>query len=163
MKRSPSWLAAIAFAGVLSVNGGVLRAMSDRTATLVMTAQVGARTALRVSAERLRFDVTDPGAPAVAAVDFVAAARTRHDGEVILTVQPERWIEGPGGAADVDASVVFTGEGAGTVSGELRPAAPATAGRWVGSGRRTGRLLFALRAGVEGTYVLPVRFVLSAP
>jgi hypothetical protein len=37
------------------------------------------------------------------------------------------------------------------------------AGRWIGSGLRTGRLTFALRSAVAGTYSLPVRFVLSAP
>lgn len=136
---------------------------ADTTSTLTMTAQVHARSVLRVSTRLLRFDVVDSSAPATAALEFTAASRTRSDGEVVLTIEPERWIEGPGGAADVDAAVAFTGEGPGTASGELAPSTPATAGRWIGSGLRTGRLSFTLRAGARGAYVLPVRLVLSAP
>lgn len=133
------------------------------TTTLTLSAQFHTRTSLRVSSSLLQFEVADAGVPAVAAVEFVAAARTRRDGEVILTVQPERWLEGPGGAADVEASVTFGGDEPGLVVGELLPATPAIAGRWVGSGRRTGRLVFALRAAAGGTYTLPVRLVLTTP
>lgn len=143
--------------------GRPARAAADQTASLTLTAQVHARTSLRVSSQVLRFDVLETGAPAVAAVEFMAAARTRSDGEVVLAIQPERWIEGPGGAADVDASITFSGDEPGTLAGELVPAASVVAGRWTGSGRRTGRLLFTLRASLEGTYLVPVQFLLASP
>lgn len=136
---------------------------ADITSTLTMVAQVHARSALRVSTRLLRFDVVDPDAPAIAVLEFTAASRTRSDGEVVLTIEPERWVEGPGGAADVDAAVTFTGDGPGTVSGALAPSTPTIAGRWIGSGQRAGRLAFTLRASAQGMYVLPVRVSLSAP
>jgi hypothetical protein len=96
-------------------------------------------------------------------VEFVASARTHGQGEVVLTVEPVRGIEGPGGASDLDAAVAFSGDGAGTQTGLLRTADPVVAGRWTGSGRRTGRLRFSLNTDTIGAYSLPVRFVLSAP
>jgi hypothetical protein len=118
---------------------------------------------LVVSTDTLRFDVTDAETPAVVSVDFVAGARTRAAGEVVLTVERVRALEGPGGAADVEASVEFAGAGEGTLAGPLEPTAVAVGARWIGSGRRTGRLRFSLRAGVAGAYTLPVRFVLIVP
>jgi hypothetical protein len=136
---------------------------ADTTSNLTLLVQVQGRTRLTVSTRVLHFDVVTPGAPAVATLDFVAASRTRSDGEVILTVEPQTWVDGPGGAADVETEVSFTGEGAGALSGRLAPATPVMAGRWTGSGKRSGRLSFNLRAGAEGAYALPVRLVLSAP
>jgi hypothetical protein len=81
----------------------------------------------------------------------------------MLSVEPLRDVEGPGGAADVESSVTFEGEGEGTMAGRLTTAKPVVAGRWIGNGRRNGRLIFALRAAARGSYVLPLRFVLSAP
>ena len=130
-------------------------------ATVVVTASFTSKTSLRVSTELLRFEVTDSGAASVA-VDFAAGARTRAGGEVVLTVEPVRALEGPGGAADVETAVSFDGVGEGTHSGALA-SAPSVAGRWSGSGLRTGRLQFSLHSNVAGTYTLPVRFVLSAP
>jgi len=160
--RAPSFLPAVLIACVAAGVSSV--AASERaTATISANAQVSSRTSLIVSADTLRFDVTDPGTPAVVSVDFVAGARTQADGEVVLTVEPVRAIEGPGGAADVEASVEFAGEGEGTLAGAIEPAASAVAGRWTGSGRHTGRLRFSLRTGAAGAYTLPVRFVLTAP
>ncbi len=136
---------------------------ADTTSVLTLLVQVQGRIKLTVSTRVLRFDVADPAVPAVATLDFVAASRTRADGEVVLTVEPQSWLEGPGGAADVGAEVSFTGEGDGTLSGALTVSSPVTAGRWTGSGKRAGRLSFSLRAGVEGEYTMPVRLVLSAP
>jgi hypothetical protein len=62
-----------------------------------------------------------------------------------------------------DATVAFSGDGGGTQSGLLGTADPVVAGRWTGSGRRTGRLRFSLNTDTVGAYSLPVRFVLSAP
>jgi len=69
----------------------------------------------------------------------------------------------PAVAADVETEIAFTGDGDRVLSGTLAPSVPTAAGRWTGSGRRTGRLSFSLRAGAEGAYVMPVRLVLSAP
>jgi hypothetical protein len=153
------WLAFLAnFAGAPEA-----WAADTTSATVVVTAQFGSRTSLRVSSELLQFDVMSPGQPATVSVDFAAGARTRSGAEVILSVERLRAIEGPGGAADVESSVRFEGEGAGTLGGDLSVAGPSLAGKWLGSGMRAGRIVFSLRAAASGSYVLPVRFVLSAP
>ena len=137
---------------------------SDRaTGTVAVTAQFNSRTSLTVSTHRLQFDLAAPGQPATASVDFSAGARTRTGGDVVLSVEPETGVEGPGGAADVESSMTFTGEGDASLTGEVRPTGASIAGRWTGSGLRTGRLVFALRASASGTYTVPMRFVLSTP
>ena len=128
-----------------------------------MTARFDSRTSLSVSTQRLQFQVVNPDEPVTAIVDFSAAARTFAGGEVVLSVEPTRSLDGPGGAADIESGLTFTGEGEGTLGGVVRGDAPAVAGRWIGSGTRTGRLLFTLRAAAPGNYSVPVRFVLSAP
>jgi len=141
-------------------------AASDRLATsnVVMTAQVSARTSLRVSARVLSFEVSEGADQAQASVEFSAAARTRAGGEIVLTIEPDGEVAGPlGGPAAADAAVGFVGEGPGALSGELLPAAPALAGRWAGSGARSGRLTFTLRAAAPGIYTVPIRIVLSTP
>ena len=138
-------------------------ARADATATVKVTVQVHGRTALRVSGQQLAWELPFDATSATAVVDFTAKARTRSGAEVVLTVEPERWIEGPGGAADADALVTFDGLGSGTLAGQLQPAAASLAGRWIGSGQREGRLYFELHAGVAGSYRLPVRLVLSTP
>jgi hypothetical protein len=145
--------------------GGPVVAMADDTDSKAMTvtAAIGSRTSLKVSSQLLQFDVRDPGDEAVAVVDFSAGARTRQGGEVVLTVEPQRAAAGPGGAADVETALTFAGEGDATLSGTLLPMSPSVAGRWSGSGLRTGRVMFALRASASGNYRVPVRFVLSTP
>ena len=86
-------------------------------ASVTITAVFSTRTSLDVSAQILRFDPTEPGQPATASVVFSAKARTGAGSEVILSVEPLRDVEGPGGAADVESSVTFEGEGAGTMAG----------------------------------------------
>jgi hypothetical protein len=135
-------------------------AADSTSATVAVSATFNSRTSLKVSSQVLQFDVTDPESPATAAIDFSAGARTRQGGEVVLAVEPVHGIHGP---ADVDAAITFAGEGAGTLSGTLQTASTTVAGRWTGSGLRTGRLVFALRADASGSYTLPVRFVLTAP
>ena len=156
-----------AFATVLLLAAllGQTRSYASDAATtaIAVTVQVSARTSLRLSSEWLQFDVADPAVPATAAVDFSAAARTRSGADVMLSVESTSAVRGPGGAADVETAVTFSGEGLGTASGSIDASAPAIAGRWSGSGLRTGRLVFSLRAAAAGTYTLPVRFVLSIP
>ena len=138
-------------------------AAESATASVVVTAQFGSRTSLKVSTEWLQFDVTTADGSAVAIVDFSAAARTRQSGEVMLTVERAGALSGPGGAADVEAFLTVSIRGDGGPSGALDPFAQIVAGRWVGSGKRTGQLAFSLRSSVPGVYSVPVRFVLSAP
>ncbi len=158
----PARLAALSFA-ILAVAAAPVWADASASATVQVHVEVHARTVLRVSSYQLQFDLPAGGSSATAELQFSAAARTRRDGEVVLTVEPERWIDGPGGAADVDALVTFDGEGEGVSTGQLVPSAPSVAGRWMGSGKRDGRLRFTLRAGAAGAYQLPVRLVLTAP
>jgi hypothetical protein len=154
---------ALALGIVASATCSPVHAADTDTKSLVVSAQFRPRTALKVSTQILRFDVDPVAGTAIAAVDFSAAARTHEGGEVMLSVEPMRAIKGPGGAADVEAAVTFAGEGEGTLPGELRSVAPAIAARWTGSGVRTGRLTFSLRAAASGTYTMPIRFVLTAP
>jgi hypothetical protein len=140
-----------------------LGASETDTRTVKVSMEVATRTSLKVSAQLLQFEVTGPGAEAIASVDFSAGARTRQTQEVVLTVEPVNAIEGPGGAADVDTVLRFSGEGDATLAGPVHPAAPTVTGRWQGSGLRTGRIWFALRSAVAGSYRVPVRFVLSTP
>lgn len=137
--------------------------LADTTAHLTLSANVSGRTRLTVSARVLDFDVLPDEAVATTEVDFVAAARTIAGGEVVLTIEPDRWLVVPGGAADADATITFEGDGEGTLDGVLQARTPSTAGRWAGSGRRDGRLSFTLQTSVPGSYRLPVRFVLSTP
>jgi len=140
-------------------------AMASETATasVNVTANFTSRTSLRVSSQQLHFEIGDPNDEAMAVVEFTAAARTREGGEVVLTVEPMRSVEGPGGAGDLETTIAFDGDGEGTTTGVLRPTSVSVAGRWIGSGVRRGRLRFSLRAPVGGTYTMPVRFVLSTP
>lgn len=133
------------------------------TAAVVVHATFSSRTSLKVSSELLRFDVARPDSDAAAAVEFSAAARTQAGAEVVLAVEPLRLVEGPGGAADAESSMTFAGEGDGLLAGVVAAGGPTVAGRWIGSGLRTGRVLFSMRAAAAGTYTVPVRFVLSAP
>lgn len=149
---------------VLGTSGAVpALAQSTASATVVVTAQFASRTALHVSTDDLQFEVPRDRGVATLAVDFDARARTVASGEVVLVVEPLRGVEGPGGAADAEATVTFSGEGDGTLAGALQPDAASVAGRWRGGGRRSGRMVFSLHTETPGSYRLPVRFVLTAP
>jgi len=123
---------------------------------------VATRTSLKVSSELLQFEVAQSGGTATAAIDFSAGARMSSGADVVLSVEPLRAVEGPGGAADVESSVSFAGSGPGLLAGALA-GDTAIVGQWRGSGLRQGRVVFTLRANASGTYTLPVRFVLSTP
>ena len=156
-----SWTAALTI-GTMASPATALAGESD-SKTLSVTATIGSRTSLKVSTQLLQFEVSSPDQQAVAVVDFSAGARTHSGAEVILTVEPLRAITGPGGASDVETALTYAGQGDGTLSGVLQPSTPAVAGRWSGSGLRTGRVMFELHASASGRYTLPVRFALSAP
>ena len=134
-----------------------VKGAESTSSTVAVVAGFGTRTSLKVSGEILQFVVSDPDVPAVALIEFSAGTRTQAGAEVLLTVERV-----PGPDCPEEAAVTFGGEGPGTVAGTLGAAGPAPVARWTGSGLRTGRLTFLLRAGA-GTYNLPIRFVLSAP
>ena len=161
MRSLPIFVGVVA-ASLLSAASPV-SAAETATASASVSAQFSSRTSLKVSTDLLHFEVVEPGQPATATVDFAAGARTQAGAEVLLSIEQLHAAQGPGGASDIESSVSFTGDGAGTLDGALVAAGPAVAGRWIGSGMRQGRLVFALRAGASGNYMLPVRFILSAP
>ena len=127
--------------------------------TVAVVAEFSTVTSLRVSSQTLQFAAAQPDLPAVAVVDFVAGARTRQGGEVMLSVEPMAGLVPDEGS---DVAVTFTGQGAGLLSGTLAPTGSTPVARWTGSGLRTGRLTFSLPQSA-GAPTLPVRFVLSAP
>jgi hypothetical protein len=133
------------------------------TGNITVNVNVAARTSLKVSGRVLHFDVTQPGEGATAAMEFTAGARLASGSDVVLTVEPLRGLEGPGGSADGDTALSFVGEGEGLLAGPIAMAHSTIVGRWQGSGLRAGRVLFQLRANAAGIYSLPVRFVLSTP
>ena len=143
--------------------GSVANAASQSVAhtNLNITAQFAARTSLKVSSELLQFDVAQ--GTATTTIEFSAGARTPSQGEIVLSVEPLRGLTGPGGAADVDAAISVTGEGEGLLSTRVDSTRTTVIGRWHGSGRRQGRLVFTLNATATGAYSMPVRFVLSTP
>ncbi|HEX5473679.1 MAG TPA: hypothetical protein VFX12_03370 [Vicinamibacterales bacterium] len=135
----------------------------NSVASVAVRAHFANRTALTVSSHVLQFDVPQQGESTTTTVDFSAAARTAAGEEIVLTVEALRGIDGPGGAADVETGVSYEGEGAGTLSGTMNPAAPSVVARWHGSGIHDGHLTFTLHTSAAGHYAVPVRFVISTP
>ena len=150
---------------VLTLALGVRAAAAEDVASKNVTINVNlaTRTSLKVSGRVLRFDVTQPGTVATAALEFSAGARMPSGSDIVLTVEPERGLDGPGGAADADTDLRFSGEGHGLLAGSVAIGQSTVVGRWQGSGLREGRVVFTLRASAAGVYSLPVRFVLSTP
>lgn len=149
-------IVALAVTAVLASGADHPAAASEKTTRVVTAhAEVAARTSLTVSSEVVQFSVTKPGQPATATIDFVAGVRTRAGAEVVLTVEAA--------TLDGDARITLAGDGDATLHGAMMAARPSVAARWVGSGRRTGRLTFALHAAAPGTYTVAMRVVLSAP
>jgi hypothetical protein len=135
----------------------------DRSAAIVATATISPRTVVKVSAGTLEFRIEPGSSEAVAVVEFTAAARAVPGADVLMTVAADGGLTGPGGAADVDAEVTFSGDGPGTLTGAVTLAETTTTARWSGGGVRNGHLLFTLRASTPGIYTLPVRFAVSLP
>ena len=157
--RSPAMALVTALVLWMSAGPSRLSATPDTvTKTVDVQATVSSRTSLRVSSDFLEFNLPDVQRPAVATVDFVAGIRTHAGAEVMLTVEALDVMD-----AVMDAVVTFSGDSEGTTQGTLVATRPIVAGRWVGSGRHSGRHVFELRAPVAGRYTLPLRFVLSAP
>jgi len=123
------------------------------SATTTASALVHRRTALDVSTPVLQFHVTDGSQHAEAFLTFAAAARTTATGEVLLV------LGAPSEMPGMTLTVVGGTEGA--VSGVVARGGTTVVVRWVGGGRRTGRLQFQLRAA-PGVYSIPVTFRLDA-
>lgn len=148
--------------------GPALQAMDVATSMVRFQSDVFASTSLRVSSSVLRLDARPDagvGPVVVGAIDFRAAARTRRDGEVVLTVEAPRDLPTIGGPpASEDPAIGFEGIGEGAIGGVLRGDDPQVAGRWTGSGVRTGQLVFTLRgAAAAASGTVPLRFILSLP
>ena len=148
---------------MLALCARTARAEDVKAANVIVNVNVATRTSLKVSSRTLHFDVRQPGGIAIAALEFTAGARTPAGSDIVLSVEPLRAIEGPGGAADVESDLSFSGEGLGLLAGPLDAAGSTVVGRWQGSGLRQGRVVFSLRASAAGTYLLPLRVVLSTP
>jgi hypothetical protein len=142
---------------------GAAAAEDVASKSVTVNVSLATRTSLTVSGRVLQFDVTQPGGTATAALDFTAGMRMPAGSDIVLSVEPERAIAGPGGAADVESDLHFAGEGHGLLAGSLAAAQGTVVGRWQGSGRREGRVIFTLRANAAGSYSLPIRVVLSTP
>ena len=127
------------------------------TRGVTASATFAPRTSLQVSSNVLRFHVTDASIPAVATVDFMAGARTRHGGEVLLTVQLTDSGQLPT-AGDQTLTIAAGTEG--TIAGPVAPDAAAIVARWISGGMRNGRVTFRLQAA-PGNYDIPVRFLLN--
>jgi hypothetical protein len=153
---------------VLSAGAPVLLEGTDQAvATIHFGATVGASTSLRLSSSTLRVEARQPGDTGptmVGSVEYLASARTHTGGDVVLTVEAQRGLEGIVGGPSNDAvAIEFAGSGLGAANGVLH-SVPEIAARWQGSGRRTGRLTFTMRGqGPLSGAIIPLRFVLSTP
>ena len=123
--------------------------------TITVAATIGARTSLKLSSDTVRLGAGAAGQRAVGSVTFSAAARTRADGEVLLTV--ERIDDTSAGELNFASTAEGSAEGA-FVHGK-----PAVAGRWVGSGHRRGTVTLSGSVSNEPTVDVPLRFLLTAP
>jgi hypothetical protein len=133
---------------------------AQTSAGATVTLAFAPRATVTASSPVLLFDVVDPAMPAAATLDFVAAARTAPGGEVRLIAEVDS-LPGEAGPAGPEALILLEGGADGAVADDVDPAAPTLAARWIGSGRRTGRLVFWLRAASPGTYAIPVKLSVS--
>jgi hypothetical protein len=147
---------------VVFVSAESVRAQHALASTSVLaTATFAPRPTLTVSAHVLQFRIEPGSTHADAVVDFSAAMRARPGDDVVLTVRAAKAIDGPGGAADIDAVISFAGAGDGVRSGTVDANRAAVAARWPGGGKRGGRLVFTLRASAPGVYSVPLTYLLG--
>jgi hypothetical protein len=116
-------------------------------ATAAASIEVVPRAAILEPMAVLQFHVTEVDRPAEASIPFVAGARAHSESEVVVLIEPVSLAPG------VTLSIVGGND---LVPGIVSADLPTPAARWVGSGLRTGRLQFQLRA-TPGTYVVPIR------
>jgi hypothetical protein len=133
---------------------------ADAAKQVLLTAQVGPASSLRVSPEPVVFTLLPGQERATAAIEYLALVRTARDAEVLLILEPVEGIECAGGAADVEAALSFDSGGG---PRGLLPGAPTLAARWMGSGSRSGQITLTLRAALAGVCVVPLRLQLVLP
>lgn len=155
--------AAIVLAVALAAASLQLRA-EQAVRQLPVTVDVHGRTFLRASTRTLVMTTAEAAVGAssyraVATIDYVASARTHAGGEVLLAVERGA-IRGPGDVASAAARVPVATCGGSERGGEGQPE---IAARWVGSGSRRGTIVCTLHAPAPGTYLVPVRLILTAP
>ena len=163
MSRSvrPPWLSLVVVA--LCCGVAPYRALAESVpVSVTVTAQFSSRTSLHVPTHSLQFDIVHPAEPAVASVMFTAGARTVADAPVLLLFEMTDEIRDIDGRLHGDTTVTLINRDDG-MSAELTPRTPTIARRWIGSGLRTGYLMFALRTGTAGRYRVPIRVTLTAP
>jgi hypothetical protein len=160
MRTLPVTLVQVAL--VFALHTAPTAAADTAAASVNVSVLVAPRTSLRVSSHVLQFNALAPGV-ATASIDFSAAARVPAGADVVLTVERLSDVKGSAAAPDGEPTITFAGESAGVIPGTIRCETPAAAGRWHGSGRREGRLVFTMQATAAGHYSVPVRFVLSTP
>src|SRR6187397_176570 len=103
----------------LACGAGRANVQRVANANVQVRMDVSPRTSLKVSSQVLHFEVPQSGGVATAVIDFSAGARLASGADLVLSVEPLRAIDGPGGAADVESSLSFAGEGPGLVAGPL--------------------------------------------
>lgn len=150
-------------AGVVLVAGlASPRSAAAETAStsVIVHAAFSARSVLNVSTTTLDFTTRDSQGAGTASVDVQVSVRTRADGDVLLFAEP-LWAETSGLEA---LRVRVDGAGEGLSGGVLEPSQRLLIGRWTGSGRHGGTLVFRLPAsGPMPSGPLAVHFVLTAP
>ena len=160
MRLTPGLLA-VSMALVFPAAAAAQRAMASTTVTARAT--FAPRPTLTLSSHALEFRIEPGTMRAEAIVDFTAAMRAAPDAEIVLTMEVAGAVLRPGGAADVDAVLTFTGEGDGVQAGALEGTRSVVVARWPGGGQHRGRLVFTLRAPAPGHYTVPVRYMLGTP
>jgi len=135
----------------------------DGGAVMSVEAQIGARASLQPTGSTLRFDASFAGEQYshTCIVDVVAAARTRAGGEVLLIVESLEGAARPPAPRRIAFTTVS--EPAHELYGTWSGNEPQVVARWVGSGRRSARITFALWSDREEPLELPVRWVLATP
>ncbi len=129
---------------------------------VMLVVDVRSRTSLQVSTSELRFDVVDEAATPRVEVDYRAAARTRSDHPVMLTVDPAGEVRTLDGESVRGLAVRL--EAAGARDTTLAAGGSHIVARWTGSGVRSGRVAFTLLgAHKPGVYLLALKFALSVP
>jgi hypothetical protein len=148
-------IASLSLAIVLSFAGTAAgqSTTSRGTASLTVSAAFAPRASVEPPSRVLRFEVTDASVPVEASIEFAVGARTRTGGHVVLLAEADMLV--PEGLLSIAGSD-------GTSSTTMAAVTPAVVQRWMGSGLRTGRLVFRLRAA-PGRYEVPVRLFVETP
>jgi hypothetical protein len=166
--RSPRRLVAVGAFLAFSVSAAGVVAQGP-LAVIQFNVNIMAATSVRVSSNVLTIDPRGAGIDESVVrqvIEFRAASRTSRDGEVVLTMEPLVPLDqlSGGGAAEGVTTVTYEVVGEGACTGTLRDDGPQPVGRWVGSGVRTGRIVFSVHGPVNPNGVtIPLRFVLTSP